>query len=88
MIIPQELQLKIIERLSEKGTPECKRCHSENRSLASRFYLLSEYRPEPPPPYGEFPMIVVICNDCGGMEFFSAVALGVIDANTGERKND
>jgi hypothetical protein len=85
MIIPQPLQLKIIERLGEAD--KCTRCQSTNRSLGSRLYRLSEYRPEPPPPFVEVPLVVVTCNNCGSMELFSAITLDVVDPQTGGLKN-
>jgi hypothetical protein len=84
-----QLSAKQVERVIEKlggfgETSPCEVCQSTSWVVNVSVFELREYHPQTFDPAGKIiPVVVTQCSKCGYLRTFSAVALGVVDPQTG-----
>jgi len=91
-----EQQIKIIEAKLKAHKIKCPICNETKYSLSDRVFQLEDYQQAgqanysldygtlvfPSPLKALFPVVTVICGECGHLEFFSALSLGVVKSET------
>jgi hypothetical protein len=96
MKISEQAMARLLTRMDEKWTKgECECCGVEDWKVLDRVFQLGEYRSKPPlsggvirAPGRPLPVIVTQCKNCGNIRTSSAIALGVVDQQTGRLIDD
>ena len=88
MILSDESRELVVTKLRDSGllSQPCQKCRERRWQLSDRVLELREYQRGSLVLGGEqivIPLIVAFCSNCGSLEIFNALILGVIDAKTG-----